>query len=205
MPVVSNQQIITQQNLIKRLMHEEFKTDTEILKQLRISQSALYDYKLKIQQEDQRIWDLVHQDSSKYRAVQLLADLDRCRQECLKISTDKINVSARDRMEALKTSCEASANIFKLLNEGLSFNVSIPLKHSDKEPIPEDKPKEDKDIIQEETERPTNINDDDDSDPQVVPEHNNTVKTDTELIPSGGESWGISKQRKNSKVTKRQY
>ena len=38
------------------------------------------------------------------------------------------NQQTKDRMEASRTMCEAAANIFKIVNEGPVFKVSIPLK-----------------------------------------------------------------------------
>ena len=193
MALVSSQIVKAQENRIRVMMYDEHKTDREIIKELNLVPMTFYNYKRNIHDQDAHIWDKIHVDSTKFRATQLMDDLDRCRLECLKMTQDP-NIGYRDKMEALKTSCEASANIFKLLNEGLSFNITVPIKHSNSDkPIEEDKPKEDRDIIEEETERPTNI-----EQQEPVPEHNNTVKTDTELIPSGDEPWGTSLQRPKS-------
>ena len=43
---------------------------------------------------------------------------------CLKIEEDRTEM-AKDRIEAAKTACEAQANIFKLINEGPTFRVTI--------------------------------------------------------------------------------
>jgi hypothetical protein len=179
---VSSQIILAQDNTIRVLMYEQNKNDREIIKELNLRPQTYYDHKRRIMQQDSSKWDLVHQDSSKYYATQLMDDLNTCRNECIKMSKEK-GIGYKDRMEALKTSCEASANIFKLLNEGLTFNVSISqdklktYRVNASEPTQEDKPKEDKD---------------------VVPVPDNEIpkdKQDKELIPSGHEPWGLSTTR----------
>jgi hypothetical protein len=78
----------------------------------------------RIQRQDAEKWEKVYLDSAKYRAVQLLTDLQNCRNLCLKIAMDEKEIS-KDRIEAYKTACEASANIFKLVQEGPTFKTSI--------------------------------------------------------------------------------
>ena len=63
-------------------------------------------------------------DSAKYRAIQLLEDLQNCRNLCIKIAMDEKERSI-DRIEAYKTAAEASANIYKLIAEGPTFKTSI--------------------------------------------------------------------------------
>ena len=104
-------------------MYDEYKSDREIIKELNINQTTFYDYKKRIHDEDSKIWDLIHANDAQFRVTQLITDLERCRNECLKIvATEKDN---RIRMEALRTSCEASANISKLLQEGPTFKTSL--------------------------------------------------------------------------------
>lgn len=84
--------------------------------------------------EDSKIWDEVHIDSAKYRAVQLIQMLliqmlDRCVNVCREIR-DNPETKPDDRMGAARTMCEAEANIFKLINEGPIFRTSLRLSFS---------------------------------------------------------------------------
>ena len=64
-------------------------------------------------------------DSAKYRATRLMDGLFNCVNVCKQIR-DSPNTKPDDRMEAARTICEAEANIFKLVNEGPTFRVSLP-------------------------------------------------------------------------------
>ncbi len=72
----------------------------------------------------QRLGKSHYLDSARYRAVQLLTDLQNCRNLCLKIAMDEKERST-DRVEAYKTAAEASANIYKLVAEGPTFKVTV--------------------------------------------------------------------------------
>ena len=64
-------------------------------------------------------------DSAKYRASRLIERLEECEILAVIIRDDEKN-EPRDRLETGKTACEAGANIYKLINEGPTFRVSLP-------------------------------------------------------------------------------
>ena len=79
--------------------------------------------------EDTKIWDKVHMDSAKYRAQRLVDSLLNCVNLCKKIMNDE-NAKVSDRIEASKTLCIAETNIYKIVEEGPTFRVSLPLYHN---------------------------------------------------------------------------
>lgn len=106
-------------------MINDNRTDTQIINKLKMPVQTFYTYKKRIQKQDAQIWEKVHIDSAKYRAAKLIQSFE----ECLYINR-QIAISekqqTRDRMEASRAMCEAAANIFKLVNEGPTFRVSLP-------------------------------------------------------------------------------
>ena len=122
--------ISAETNLIRKFLEQRLELGTsheDIIQQLGISQATYYRHLQRIQRQDAEKWEKVYLDSAKYRAVQLLTDLQNCRNLCLKIAMDEKERST-DRIEAYKTACEASANIFKLVQEGPTFKTSIDVK-----------------------------------------------------------------------------
>ena len=122
--------ISAETNLIRKFLEQRLELGTsheDIIQQLGISQATYYRHLQRIQRQDAEKWEKVYLDSAKYRAVQLLTDLQNCRNLCLKIAMDE-NVEYRDRMEGARTAAEASANIFKLINEGPTFRRSVGIK-----------------------------------------------------------------------------
>ena len=69
-------------------------------------------------------------DSAKYRATQLMDALLNCVNLCKQIMNDPKS-KASDRIEAAKTLCIAETNIFKIVQEGPVFKVSLPLYPKD--------------------------------------------------------------------------
>ena len=65
-------------------------------------------------------------DSAKYRAQRLVDSLLNCVNLCKKIMNDE-NAKVSDRIEASKTLCIAETNIYKIVEEGPTFRVSLPL------------------------------------------------------------------------------
>ncbi|MGA8843307.1 MAG: hypothetical protein WB511_06950 [Nitrososphaeraceae archaeon] len=66
-----------------------------------------------------------HIDSAKYGAVKLIQSLEECFYINRQIAINE-KEQTRDRMEASRTMCEAAANIFKIVNEGPTFRISLP-------------------------------------------------------------------------------
>ena len=119
--------ISAETNLIRKFLEQRLELGTsheDIIQQLGISQATYYRHLQRIQRQDAEKWEKVYLDSAKYRAVQLLTDLQNCRNLCLKIAMDE-KEKATDRVEAYKTACEASANIFKLVNDGPTFKITV--------------------------------------------------------------------------------
>ena len=81
--------------------------------------------------QDAKIWDEVHMDSAKYRATQLMEALLNCVNLCKQIMNDP-KARPDDRIEAAKTLCIAETNIFKIVNEGPTFRVSLPVFHNNR-------------------------------------------------------------------------
>ena len=106
-------------------MQEGFFTNN-IIKELGISRATYFRYVKRIQDEDAEIWDKVHMDSAKYRATQLMDALLNCVNLCKQIMNDE-KARPDDRIEAAKTLCIAETNIFKIVNDGPTFKVSLPL------------------------------------------------------------------------------
>ena len=118
-------QIVESKSNIIRGMINDNKTDTQIINELKMSVQTFYSYKKRIQKQDAEIWGKVHIDSAKYRASRLIERLEECEILAVIIRDDEKN-EPRDRLEAGKTACEAAANIYKLVNEGPTFRVSLP-------------------------------------------------------------------------------
>ena len=110
-------------------MINDNKTDTQIIKELKMPLQTFYSYKKKIQKQDAQIWEKVHIDSAKYRASRLIQRLEECELLAVKIRDDE-NAGYRDRLEAGKIACEAAANIFKIVNEGPTFKLSLKRDHN---------------------------------------------------------------------------
>ena len=117
-----------QTNLIKQKFLEH-KTDPEIIKELGILAPTYYKYKKRIQTQDAKLWDKNIIDSAKARAVELVQLLDYTKNLCLKIADNPTSFD-KDRIEAARTACEAQVNILKLINEGPTFRLSLPVQRS---------------------------------------------------------------------------
>ena len=102
------------------------KSHRDIMNELQISEATYYRHVKRIMDEDAKVWDKVHMDSAKYRAQRLIDDLLNCVNLCKQIMNDE-RAKPDDRIEAAKTLCIAEANIFKFVNEGPVFKVSLPL------------------------------------------------------------------------------
>lgn len=113
--------------LVRDKIKEYKRTDKEIIAELQIPEQTYYDYKKRVFEQDAELWTKVNMDSAMARAQELIELLDYTKIECMKISMDTANNSSKDRMEALKTACEAQANIVKLINQGPTFRLSIPM------------------------------------------------------------------------------
>ncbi len=119
-------------NLIRKFMEQNLelgKSHEDIIQQLGISRATYYRHVKRIMDTDALLWDKIHMDSAKYRAQRLVDSLLNCVNLCKQIMNDE-NAKPDDRMEATRTFCEAEANIFKLVNEGLTFRTSIKLPPS---------------------------------------------------------------------------
>ena len=119
--------IAAETNLIRKYLDQRLelgKSHEDIMQELQISQATYYRYVKRIMEQDAQAWEKQYLDSAKYRAVQLLTDLQNCRNLCLKVAMDDKEHS-RDRIEAYKTAAEASANIYKLVAEGPTFRVTV--------------------------------------------------------------------------------
>ena len=119
--------IAAETNLIRKYLDQRLelgKSHEDIMQELQISQATYYRYVKRIMEQDAQAWDKQYLDSAKYRAVQLLTDLQNYRNLCLKIAMDEKERST-DRIEAYKTAAEASANIFKLVQDGPIFKVTV--------------------------------------------------------------------------------
>jgi hypothetical protein len=115
-----------QTEIVRQKLKEYTKTDREIYTELEIPEQTYYNYKRKVMEQDAELWDKLNKDTAMARAQELIELLDFTKIECMKINIDKSN-SAKDRMDALKTACEAQANIVKLINQGPTFRLSIPM------------------------------------------------------------------------------
>lgn len=116
-------------SLIRKFMEQNLelgKSHRDIMNELQISQATYYRYVRKIMDQDAKIWDKVHMDSAKYRAQRLVDSLLNCVNLCKSIMNNP-NEKAYDRIEASKTLCIAETNIFKIVNEGPVFRVSLPV------------------------------------------------------------------------------
>ena len=121
--------------LIRKYMEQNLelgKTHQDIMNELQIKRATYYRHVKRIMNEDAKAWDKVHLDSAKYRAHRLMDDLLNCVNLCKKIMNDE-NAKPADRIEAAKTLCIAETNIFKIVNEGPIFRVSLPIFPKDKE------------------------------------------------------------------------
>ena len=65
-------------------------------------------------------------DSARYRAQRLVDSLLNCVNLCKQIMNDE-NAKPNDRIEAAKTLCIAETNIYKIVADGPTFRVSLPL------------------------------------------------------------------------------
>ena len=102
------------------------KSHEDIIKQLGISRRTYFRHVKRIMEQDSEIWDKVHMDSAKYRATQLMDALLNCVNLCKQIMNDPKS-KPNDRIEAAKTLCLSEGHIFRLVNEGPVFKVSLPL------------------------------------------------------------------------------
>ena len=116
-------------NFIRKFMEQNLelgKSHRDIMNELQISQATYYRHVKRIMDEDAKVWDKVHMDSAKYRSQRLIDDLLNCVNLCKQIMNNP-NEKPADRIEAAKTLCIAETNIFKIIQEGPVFKVSLPL------------------------------------------------------------------------------
>jgi hypothetical protein len=125
MPKNFSQIVESKSNIIRGMINDN-KTDTQIINELKMPVQTFYSYKKRIQKQDAQIWEKVHLDSAKYRATKLIQSLEECFYINRQIAINE-KEQAKDRIEASRTMCEAAANIFKLVNEGPTFRVSLPI------------------------------------------------------------------------------
>ena len=125
----SRSQINAETALIRKFMEQNLelgKSHEDIINQLNISRATYYRHVKRIMDEDAKVWDKVHMDSAKYRAQRLIDDLLNCVNLCKQIMNDE-KAKPDDRIEAAKTLCIAETNIFKIVNDGPTFKVSLPI------------------------------------------------------------------------------
>lgn len=127
--VKSPKQIVDAQAQIIREKLREHKHDYEIIEELKINTQTYYQYKRRIQKQDSKLWDKNIIDSAKARAVELVQLLDYTKNLCLKIADNPTSFD-KDRIEAARTACEAQVNILKLINEGPTFRLSLPVQRN---------------------------------------------------------------------------
>ena len=102
------------------------KSHRDIMNELQISQATYYRHVKRIMNEDAKAWEKIHMDSAEYRAQRLIDDLLNCVNLCKQIMNDE-SARPNDRLEAAKTLCIAESNIFKIVNDGPVFKVSLPI------------------------------------------------------------------------------
>ena len=110
------------------------KTHEDIIKELGISRRTYFRHVKRIMDQDAKIWDEVHMDSAKYRTTQLMEALLNCVNLCKQIMNDP-KARPDDRIEAAKTLCIAETNIFKIVNEGPTFRVSLPVFNNNRQEL----------------------------------------------------------------------
>jgi hypothetical protein len=105
------------------------KSHHEICAELNISQRTYFRHVKRIMNEDSKIWDKVHIDSAQYRAVRLIEALQNTSNLCKQIINDP-NSRASDKIEAAKTLCISETHIFKIVQDGPVFKMSLPIFHN---------------------------------------------------------------------------
>ena len=124
-------------NFIRKFMEQNLelgKSHRDIMNELQISEATYYRHVKRIMDEDAKVWDKVHMDSARYRSQRLIDDLLNCVNLCKQIMNDE-NARPNDRIEASKTLCIAETNIYKIVEEGPTFRVSLPLYPNNQESI----------------------------------------------------------------------
>ena len=122
----SPRHVVDAQTQIIRQKMKEHKHDINIIRELQIPEQTFYQYKRRIMKQDAKLWDKVIIDSAKYRALELIQLLEFTKNECVEIAKDP-NTKPDDKIEALTTACIAQANIVKMINEGPTFRVTLPI------------------------------------------------------------------------------
>ena len=125
----SRSQINIESNFIRQYMEQNLelgKSHEDIIQQLGISRATFYRHVKRIMKQDEKVWDKVHMHSAKYRAQRLVDSLLNCVNLCKQIMNDE-NAKNSERIEAAKTLCIAETNIYKIVEEGPTFRVSLPL------------------------------------------------------------------------------
>ena len=115
--------------LIRKYMEQNLelgKTHNDIMNELQIKPATYYRHVKRIMDEDSKIWDKVHMDSAKYRAQQLIDSLLDCVNLCKQIINDPKSKPS-DKIEAAKTLCLSQSHIYKIVESGPTFKVSLPL------------------------------------------------------------------------------
>ena len=102
------------------------KSHEDIIKELGISRATYFRYVKRIMNKDAEVWDKVHMDSTKYRATRLIDALLNCLNLANEIMSNP-NEDSRVRLEAARTAAEAEVNIYKVIAEGPTFRVSLPV------------------------------------------------------------------------------
>ena len=107
-----------EQNLKLGLTHED------IIKQLGIPRATYFRHLRRIYKEYEKVWDQCYAESAVYYASQLVQRLEECINLCKSIR-DNPNEDSKVRMEASQNMCIAEAQLFKIMESGPSFKVSI--------------------------------------------------------------------------------
>ena len=76
--------------------------------------------------QDSKLWDSIIIDNAKYRAVELIQLLEFTKNECIEIAKNP-DTRTNDKIEALTTACVAQANIVKIINQGPTFRMNLPV------------------------------------------------------------------------------
>ena len=116
-------------NFVRKFMEQNLelgKSHRDIMNELQISEATYYRHIKRIMDEDAKIWDKVHMDSAKYRAQRLIDDLLNCVNLCKQIMNNP-NEKSMDRIEAAKTLAISETQIYKIVESGPTFRVSLPI------------------------------------------------------------------------------
>ena len=125
----SRSQINIESNFIRQYMEQNLelgKSHEDIIQQLGISRATFYRHVKRIMKQDEKVWDKITYAFCKVQAQRLVDSLLNCVNLCKQIMNDE-NAKNSERIEAAKTLCIAETNIYKIVEEGPTFRVSLPL------------------------------------------------------------------------------